>query len=230
MTTAQLILDFPIKASFAEEDFLVGASNEAAYAAIESWPAWPDPVLLLAGPEGAGKSHLSALFARRAKAKLAKAGDLTLEAVPAFLATEALVLEDMDRESFDEAALFHILNAMRARGASILLTARTAPGEWGLATPDLLSRLRLAPLVGIAAPDDMLLRAVLVKLFLDRQLLVDTGIVETILKHGERSFAMANALVARLDREAMAGRRRISRGMVIDILTRDGDLRDRAAP
>lgn len=229
MKTAQLILDFPVKPSFAAEDFLVGASNEAAYAAIESWPAWPDPVLLLAGPEGAGKSHLSALFAKRAKARIAKAGDLTLETVPAFSAAEALVLEDMDHGAFDEAALFHVLNAMRARGASILLTARTTPGEWGLATPDLLSRLRLAPLVGIAAPDDMLLRAVLVKLFLDRQLLVDTGIVETILKHGERSFAMANALVSRLDREALAGQRRITRSMVMDLLTRDYDARGIAA-
>ena len=75
----------------------------------------------------------------------------------------------------------------------VLLTARTPPDHWALRTPDLLSRLRLAPAVALGQPDDALLRAVLVKLFVDRQLVVDTSVVDyhraadrTLARHGAR--------------------------------------------
>ena len=53
------------------------------------------------------------------------------------------------------------------------MTARTPPAGWALELPDLLSRLRAVPIVALAPPDDALLRALIVKLCLDRQLSVD---------------------------------------------------------
>ena len=46
-------------------------------------------------------------------------------------------------------------------------SARTAPSGWPIGIPDLASRLRALPVVTLAAPDDAMLRAVLVKLFAD---------------------------------------------------------------
>ena len=82
------------------------------------------------------------------------------------------------------------------------------PTRWGLRTPDLLSRLRLAPSVSLDAPDDALLKAVLVKLFVDRQLVVDTSVVDYIALRIERSLARAAEIVAALDREALSRGRR----------------------
>ena len=53
------------------------------------------------------------------------------------------------------------------------------------------------------APDDALLKAVLVKLFVDRQLVVDTTVVDYIALRIERSLAKAAELVALLDKEAL---------------------------
>ena len=85
----------------------------------------------------------------------------------------------------------------------MLLTARTPPGDWGLATPDLLSRLRLAPSAVLGEPDDALVRAILVKLFLERQIVVDTSVVEFLTARIERSVSAARAMVDALDREGL---------------------------
>ena len=65
----QLAFALPHAESFAREDFLQGSSNAAALRLIEQWPDWPDRVLALAGPEGAGKSHLAAIWAEIAGAR-----------------------------------------------------------------------------------------------------------------------------------------------------------------
>jgi hypothetical protein len=77
----------------------------------------------------------------------------------------------------------------------LVLTARAWPDGWGLRTADLLSRLRLAPAVEIAEPDDALVRAVLVKHFIDRQLMVDTSVVEYLAMRIERSLDAARQVV-----------------------------------
>ena len=100
----------------------------------------------------------------------------------------------------------------------MLLTCARPPDHWGLRTPDLLSRLRLAPSVSLDAPDDALLKAVLVKLFVDRQLVVDTTVVDYIALRIERSLAQADELVAILDQEALSRGRRVSRAIAAEIL------------
>jgi DNA replication protein DnaC len=71
MAPRQLTLDLPIETRFGREDFLVSPSNADAFETFEGWPAWPDRVLLLLGPTGAGKSHLGAIWAARATQQVA---------------------------------------------------------------------------------------------------------------------------------------------------------------
>jgi chromosomal replication initiation ATPase DnaA len=215
-TPRQLPLDLPVAARYGAEDFLVGPPNAAAHALVDRWPDWPDRVVLLVGPEGSGKTHLAAIWRERAGALAIPAGVID-ETVFTDDDRYAVLVEDCDRGSLDEHGLFHLLNIMRSKGHA-LLTARTLPGAWGLVTPDLLSRLRLAPVAEMGPPDDALLRAVLVKLFFDRQLVVDAGVIETLLLRMERSFAAAQRIVAALDREALSRGRRITRVMATAIL------------
>ena len=214
----QLAFDLPLDPRFGAEDFLVSPSNEHAYGLIESWPDWPDTILLLVGPRGSGKSHLASIWATNARAWTIDAAGITQDKVPHLVSNGALAIEDMDRGERDEAALFHLLNLARERKASLLITSETPPDRWSLRTPDLLSRLRLAPSVSLEAPDDALLKAVLVKLFVDRQLVVDTSVVDYIALRIERSLAKASELVALLDREALSRGRRVSRAIAAEIL------------
>lgn len=202
---------------FGEEDFLVGACNAEAYAMVEAWPDWPARMLVIAGPPASGKSHLAAIWAGRAKARQLDAQALAAVDVPG-LAAAAAVIEDVDRPGLDEAALFHLVNLAQERAAFLLLTTSKPPAELGLATPDLASRLRRAPVGAIAPPDDALIRALLVKLFVDRQLVVDTALVEYLAVRIERSYAAVRATVERLDRETLARRRRLTRQAAAEIL------------
>jgi chromosomal replication initiation ATPase DnaA len=214
----QLAFDLSLDPRFGREDFLVSPSNERAYALIERWPDWPDPVLVLVGPKGSGKSHLAAIWAASAHAWTVDAFEVSGSRVPHLVSNGALVVEDADGSDRDEAALFHLLNLARERGACVLVTAAAPPDRWSLRTPDLLSRLRLAPSVSLDPPDDALLRAVLVKLFVDRQLVVDTTVVDYVALRIERSLARAAEVVAALDREALSRGRRITRPMAAEVL------------
>ena len=214
----QLPLDWPHAPSYAREDFLEAPSNAEALRAIVAWPAWAASTLMLTGPSGAGKSHLGAIWARASGARTIAAEALPHASLVELATARALLIEDADRIGARESALFHLLNLTRESGAFLLLTARTQPDAWGLKTADLLSRLRIAPLVTLGAPDADLTQAVLFKLFSDRQLAVEPSVVSYIALRIERSLDAARAIVAALDREAMARGKRVTRAMAAEYL------------
>jgi chromosomal replication initiation ATPase DnaA len=214
----QLTLNLAPDPGYERENFFVSDSNEQAYAMIELWPSWPDPTLLILGPSGAGKSHLGAIWASIAKAGIQSAASLAAEDIEALAAAGPLLLDDADAIGQSEAQLFHLVNLMRERGTALVLTAKTPPDAWGLRTADLVSRLRLAPTAAIGPPDDALMRAVLVKLLIDRQLVVDISVVGYIALRIERSLDAARSFIDALDREALARQSRISRAIAGDVL------------
>ena len=212
----QLALALCHAENFAREDFLSGPSNAVALALVDAWPDWSHRTVMLTGPEGSGKSHLAAMWAQAAGARLIAARAVEEANVPAALATGALVVEDVTAGSFEEKALFHLLNLAREQEAFVMLTARTPPATFAIA--DLTSRLKALPVVAIAPPDDGLLRAVLLKLFSDRQLAVDEALLGYVGTRIERSFAAARAVVALLDAEAMRRKRPLTRALAAEIL------------
>lgn len=214
----QLTLELAPEPGFERENFVVSGSNEQAYAMIERWPDWPDPVLLILGPPGAGKSHLGAIWASIAKAGVQSAAALAAANIEALAAAGPLLLEDADEIGEAETQLFHLINLMRENSMALVITAKAPPDAWGLRTADLLSRLRLAPTVAIGPPDDALMRAVLVKLLIDRQLVIDTSVVGYIALRLERSLDAARTFIDALDREALARQCRISRAIAADVL------------
>src|SRR5579872_687662 len=125
----QLALALSHAESFTRDDFLEGPANAAGLALIDSWPDWPNRVMLLLGPEGSGKSHLAAIWAEQSGARSISAHALTPAEVPGALATGALVVEDIKAGAIDERALFHLLNLAREDNAFVLMTARMAPSE-----------------------------------------------------------------------------------------------------
>ena len=188
-----------------------GPSNEVALRLIESWPAWPSRVLLLAGPSGSGKTHLVHIWASTADAAIMAADTLADLVHPTIVPGGAIAIEDVAPEAAPEPALFHLINSVREVGGSLLLTSRTPAEEWQVSLPDLRSRLRLAAPAALGAPDDELLRKVLVKLFADRQLVVDKPLIDYLISRMERSLNAAVNLVETLDREALASGRGVTR-------------------
>ena len=212
----QLALALDHAESFAREDFLPGPCNADALALIDCWPDWPANAVVLVGPEGSGKTHLATIWAAAAGARVISAHALNEGALRAALATGALVVEDAAATS-DERALFHLINLAREENAYLLFTARTAPSAWPIAIADVASRLRAMPAVVLQAPDDAMLRAVIVKLAADRQLKLDEAVVSYLSTHIERSFAAARAAVIALDNEALRLGRPPSRALAAEM-------------
>ena len=213
----QLVLALDHAESFARDDFLSGPSNATALTLIDRWPDWPGQIMALTGPQGSGKSHLAAIWAEAAGARVLAAKLLTDVDLPSALATGALVVEDLEPADLDERALFHLLNLAREDDAYVLLTARSAPAAFAVGIRDLASRLRALPSVALAAPDDDLLRVLIVKLATDRQLAVDEALVNYLVNRIERSFAGVQAAVKLLDHEAMRQHRPVTRALAAEL-------------
>ncbi|HEY7669778.1 MAG TPA: DnaA/Hda family protein [Hyphomicrobium sp.] len=222
----QLVLDLAHRQALGEEDFLVSRSNAAAVELIDAWPHWPHPAAVVVGPRGSGKSHLANVWRLRCSGHLVPAAELSDGVVAALAEQSALAVEDLDRGLADERALFHLLNRARESMVSVLLTSRKAPGDMTFSVPDLRSRLRALPMVELESPDEALLKAVLVKLFCDRQLNVEPAVIEYLSVRMERSMEAASRVVAAVDRLALAKHRKVTRPLAAEALATLGENRE----
>ena len=219
----QLVLDLPARPALGRADFFVSPANEVALAQVESWPDWPAGRLAVTGPEGSGKTHLAHVWAARSGARiLTDPLALDFATLPG---DAALAIEDVDALGgvrAVEEALFHLCNHLAAGGGTLLVSGREPPARWPLVLPDLASRLGVAAVARLEPPDDDLLAAVLVKLFSDRQLSVEPGLIRYLVSRMDRSFAAAERLVADLDRAGLALQRPITLRLAAEVLFDDG--------
>jgi chromosomal replication initiation ATPase DnaA len=206
----QLPLSLPHRPSLGRADFLTGDANAAAIAFVDRWPEWPARPVLLHGPAGSGKTHLTEIWRAASGAEAVGASELSEESAVLAGSQRAFAVEDLHNGPLDEAALFHLLNLAAERGTVLLLTSRVPASALPITLPDLASRLRAALPLELAAPDDELLRRVLIKLFADRQLTLDRAVADFIVTRMERSLEAANLIVERLDHEALAAGRPIT--------------------
>lgn len=201
---SQIPISFPVNPSLAREDFLVSDSNREALAFIDRWPGWNAPLLYIYGPEGSGKTHLASIWKGLSK--------------------DGVVIEGIETLAGDrraEETLFHLYNRVRQTPGAVLLTGALPLAMVRFAIPDLASRLRACPQVAIGLPDEHLLRALLVKLFSDRQMRIDVAVIEYCVARMERSFSAARELVAKLDQKSLTEKRSVTVGMVRAVLMPD---------
>ena len=170
-----------------------GPSNAAALALIERWPDWPSRTVLLRGPEGSGKSHLAAIWAREAGARMLSPRDARGRRGAGRARDRRAGARGSRRRPRSTRRRCSICSTSRARSGPLCsITARTRAGRLAdrscPISPRGCARCRWWR---STAPDDALLRAVIVKLFADRQLAVDESLVGYLATRIERSFAGA---------------------------------------
>lgn len=205
------------------DSFIVGDANRAALQLIEKWTGWPAPVVILTGPPGSGKTHLAHIWTNLTGGRLIKAEQFAQSDTGVTVAGPTAI-DGIDMDNVPEKALFHLMNMAAEAATTLLLTSRTPVADWQVNLPDLNSRLRLAAPAELTAPDDALLRQVMVKLFTDRQLFIDKSVVDYILVRMERSLASVSRIVSAMDQAALSAGRRITRPLAADVLEADGGL------
>jgi chromosomal replication initiation ATPase DnaA len=201
------------------DEFVAGTSNAQALAAVDSWPRWPGGCLVLAGPEGVGKTHLARAWAAETDAVI-----LSREA-PQLAAADGrpALLEDVDQGAPPE-ALFHLINLAAREGASLLMTTRSRPAAWPAELPDLRSRLNALFVAEIEAPDDVVLEGVLRKLFRERSIRPPPEVYPYLLRRIPRSIPQAQEVVRRMDESADGAISRLLARAVLEEESQNLDL------
>jgi len=214
--TRQYHLPLPVHETMAAQDFLIAPPNaEAVQWLLERTPqSWSSHALLLWGPEGSGKTHLLSVWAEKNRAQRVTLCDPVLSAiVDGKASARAFALDEADAVAKDPDAqewLQHFYNATKAASAPVLLTARTPPAQWSLTLRDIETRLKSCHTIALQEPDDELMRGLLLKLFSDRQLLVESDVVAYLAARLERTGTALRQAVTILDEAALAGGKKIS--------------------
>ena len=113
----QLPLDLAHAEGRSRAHLVVSRANEAAVSLIDRWPDWPLHAALVVGPAGSGKSHLANVWCLKANAPLVAASALDEAAVGAFEASQALVVEDIDRAAYERLFDIHVWGTLAATRA-----------------------------------------------------------------------------------------------------------------
>lgn len=217
MSAVQIPFDLPVREAFDAEDFLVTESNKAAVYCLDGWP-YPDGghCMIFHGEKGCGKTHLTHVWQHKVKAKACHLSQIEPAEAPVHL-----IIEDVEeplKEEAQQEKLFHLYNIQKQKHGTLMLTARTHPKQWQIALPDLKSRMLASLIVEIGPPDDELLTAVIIKQFMDRQIIIPAEVIAYIIPRIERSFAAAGDIVRRIDRLALSRKRKITIPLVREIL------------
>lgn len=215
---AQLALNLTHADTYRPEDFLVSASNHEAHAWMESWPNWPTPAIVVAGPAGSGKTHLAHLWAERSHAAFLAPRLLGSAQTSTLLQHKKAIVLDGLEEVEDEAAIYHLLNHIKETGTPLLLTSQYTVPQLGIKLADAASRLAALPWVTVKEPDETLLAAVLTKWFSDQQLRVPKEVIDYLVRRMERSFTAAHTWAERINREAFQRAKPVTIPMIRSLL------------
>ncbi|WP_299730027.1 DnaA/Hda family protein [uncultured Tateyamaria sp.] len=214
----QLGLDLPARAALGRDDFMVAPSNALALAMIDNWTSWPLNKLVLSGPDGSGKTHLTHVWAAASGAQIIAARDLNPHMIEASGPVAIEDVPDIAGDMAAQTALFHLHNLQHAANQPLLMTGTLPPSLWRMSLPDLQSRIDAAGHAALDAPDDKLLAAVLAKLFNDRQLTPRPDVIPYLVTHMERSFDAAGRIVTALDATSLARKKPVTRALAAELL------------
>lgn len=193
-------LRLPLERHDVAGTFVESGCNAEAAALLRRWPDGVSPILApilaLHGPAGSGKSRLAAAWAERV-------GAFPLHGAEAAL-IDPLEMEGrsvlLDRaEDADDESLFHLINLTHSGGGALLLVSRRPPAAWASALPDLRSRLDAIRIVGVEAPDDAVMAAILRARFSERSITPSDEVIDYLVRRLDRSADAAASVAARLD-------------------------------
>jgi len=223
---AQLPLELRLKpyASFAS--FIAGPNRAASlHAQAVAAGARPES-LWLHGAAGTGKSHLLAAACREAGEAGFRAIYLALDPQqdPGILgqleAMDLVALDDVDRVAGIgawERALFAVFDA-RLQTGGIIAAAAAPPAECGFGLADLVSRAAAAAVYRLEhLDDDQLLEAVMLHASM-RGLSLDQASARFLLTRLSRDLPALTDCLDRIDRYALAAKRRITIPLLREVI------------
>ena len=216
----QLVLGLSLKEALEKEDFFISSSNLGAVTLLGNTDRWGSGVLLLVGPKGSGKTHLSLVWCKENKARYLKL-ETVLPEIEKGLSHDLCCVEDLDlieklekQKSKIEEGIFHLINSVESRGGKLLISSSKMPNALSLGLKDLESRLQSFSKTSIKEPDDSLVMALLLKYFNDRQIHIKHSNLAYIATRINRTYQSIYEFVNRVDHKSLVLNTKVTRPLI----------------
>ena len=222
----QLVLGLNLKETLQKEDFFISSSNLEAVTLLDNIDQWGSGVLLLVGPKGSGKTHLSLVWCKENKAKYLRL-ESVLQEMERGLTHDTVCVEDIDiiadaerqKKTKMEEGIFHLINSVGSKGGKLLISSSKMPNALSVSLKDLESRLQSFSKTYIKEPDDSLVMALLVKYFNDRQIYIKHSNLIYIAARINRTYSSIYKFVNYVDHKSLALNAKLTRPFIDAALT-----------
>ena len=216
---SQLTLKFPFKTNYFEEDFYVSTNNFNAYKLIESWPKWSSRYVNIFGPSGCGKTHLANIFKKKIDSCIFKASKLNDASLSLIKSKECLIIDDY-KNDIEEKLFYSVLNQSYQSNQYVIVNSLKSIKISEVALNDLKSRFDSFIDIGIDLPTDDLIRVILTKNFSDKQVKIESKLLEYILKNINRSYEEIFDLIDKVDSLSLSTGKSININLIKKVLNR----------
>jgi chromosomal replication initiation ATPase DnaA len=185
-------------------------------------PKWGSFGLILFGEKSSGKSHLLKIFCEEIEdCNLINSEEIDINNVEEIVFKNKVIVIDNADKIKDEQALFHIFNLAKEERKNLVLSGSKELKFWWLKLKDLSSRLGTFTAIKINPPDEITLNQVMIKMFTDRQIKIEEGVLRYVLPRIERSYSAAREFVEKADKISLKEKKGITLSIAREVLEKN---------
>ena len=222
--TRQLALPLSFRNVKNHSNFILNKVNEVALSLIDEFndikkfkKKFNFPVLILYGPPGSGKTHLSYIYKEITGAKfIKKLSNVNLDEAKS---GKSFIFDDFDKiESLNENFFIHFFNEILVNLGSLLITTSKPPNEINFSLSDLESRINSCISAKIELPDDDFLFSILIKELSDKKIFLNDKHCLYIIKRIKRNYKSISLFAETLDIISLEKKTKISLKEIKEVL------------
>ena len=217
----QLYFDMPDKTALGIEDYIITESNSFAFDMISRMIKGEINQGVISGPSFSGKTHLSKILIKNIGNNESLYIDRDYKKIIEKVGSSNLiVIENIDKvlEDKSEEDLFHIINFTKENDKKLLMTSCKSISNIEFKLEDLKSRLNAILEAKIMQPDDELMKLVLIKIFNDKQLLINPNVINFLKSRLERSYKSINDFIEKIDKFSLEKGKKITIALINDLI------------
>ena len=217
----QLYFDMPDKTALGIEDYIITESNSFAFDLISRMIKGEINQGVISGPSFSGKTHLSKILIKNIGSNESLYIDRDYKKIIEKVGSSNLiVIENIDKvlEDKSEEDLFHIINFTKENDKKLLMTSGKSISKIEFKLEDLKSRLNAILEAKIMQPDDELMKLVLIKIFNDKQLLINPNVINFLKSRLERSYKSINDFIEKIDKFSLEKGKKITIALINDLI------------
>lgn len=217
----QLYFDMPDKTALGIEDYIITESNSFAFDLISRMIKGEINQGVISGPSFSGKTHLSKILIKNIGSNESLYIDRDYKKIIEKVGSSNLiVIENIDKviEDRSEEDLFHIINFTKESDKKLLMTSGKSISNIEFKLEDLKSRLNAVIEAKIMQPDDELMKLVLIKIFNDKQLLINPNVINFLKSRLERSYKSINDFIEKIDKFSLERGKKITIALINDLI------------